>query len=91
MTIVAKCDCKRMMRVIKRLGGTHSEKDVLNHFDDEERFVFPRLPRAVAMRLYQDHQRLRHQLQTRGKVDPADFARHARAEDEIAAQYFPDW
>lgn len=105
MTALPPCACQKMTRKLKELGAVHAAKmhdqsadghvhrwsahDWELHFREEERLIFPLLPREVARRLARDHAMFRRQLRTTGTLDPKRMAIHARLEDLLVMSLPP--
>jgi hypothetical protein len=103
---MAGCPCHKTLRLLTELGATHaarmerlganenakewSNKDWLDHFAEEERLLLPLLPKKVADQIYREHNEFRRQIYSTGTVNPAQILKHARWEDRLVADHFPD-
>ena len=97
------CECQRMTALLRRMGAHHaakmhdtmsrypeyawSKEDWLQHFLEEEKFVFPVMVRAgmraQAQQLGRDHARFREQFRRHGTVSKKELDAHAELEDSL--------
>lgn len=99
------CSCKVMAKVLERLGAKHAAKmhrelgsghewsneDWLLHFDEEERYVLPYLPKPIADRIYLEHEIMRAQIKIYGKITNKKLLdEHAQLEDRVVLQYLSE-
>lgn len=99
------CTCKMMAKVLERLGAKHAAKmhreldsgrewsneDWLLHFDEEERFVLPHLPKPIADRIYLEHEIMRAQIKIYGKITNKKLLEgHAQLEDRAVLRFLSE-
>lgn len=94
------CSCILMSALLERLGAKRAaamHKDLekgwtaeewLVHFEEEEEFVLPHLPPAIAERIAREHVRMRNQIARYGQITDQKFLdEHAHYEDEVVLKY----
>lgn len=95
-----KCKCEAMAKLMAFLGAKHAAKmhrnpdadwtiqDWLMHFAEEDEYVLPRLPRAIAIRIYREHEIMRAEIRVFGRIVSIQLLeKHAREEDEDVLKY----
>ncbi len=95
-----KCSCEKMSRLLTALGAKHAAKmhkeigrewsvdDWLMHFAEEDRYVLPHLPRAVADRIFREHEIMRAEIRMFGTIRSwAMLDEHSKLEDTVVIQY----
>lgn len=75
-----------MVHKAARAESSWSSVDWLRHFEEEERFLFPRFPRYAQRILTQQHEYFRTQLRRFGTIDNQAMKKHAAMEDAYTEQ-----
>lgn len=94
------CKCVVMQKLMMLLGAKKAAEMHLNpsdnwttqdwliHFDEEEKYVLPLLPKAIADDIFLDHEKMRAQIKVKGKIVNTDLLqRHAQFEDDVVIYY----
>lgn len=94
------CKCVVMQKLMSALGARKAAEmhrdpsaewttqDWLDHFDEEERYVLPLLPKSIADDILLDHERMRAQIKVKGYIVNKDLLeRHASFEDDVVIYY----